>query len=44
MRAAEAVGVPERNCYRRAQAVLDLIDLLTPEVAMAGEGGAGQEQ
>lgn len=42
-RAAEEVGVPERSCYRRAQTALGLVDVLTPEVAMAGEGGAEQE-
>lgn len=37
------MGVPERSCYRRARAVLDLVDVLMPEVAMTDEGGAEQE-
>ena len=37
---AEMVGMPPRSCYRRAQAALDLVDFLSPEVVMAGEGGA----
>lgn len=37
---AEKVGMPPRSCYRRAQSALDLVDFLSPEVVMAGEGGA----
>lgn len=32
-----------RTAYRERGKALDLVDVLTPEVAMAGEGGAEQE-
>ncbi len=38
--AALTVGVAPRTTYRRASAALDLVDFLTPEVVMGGEGEA----